>query len=84
MNHRNIRNPNQQKLKKLSNVWQERFTELQLEENDFIYIDEELVFPAELKKAIFRSLQWGNAMLQAVADIRLLRIQRDIVLFAKS
>ena len=63
----------QQKVNKLPKVWQRRFNELRLDENDFIYIDENLVIPEELRKSIFRSLHWGHpgwdSMLQAVADI---------------
>ena len=51
-----LRNYNQQKVNKLPKVWQQRFNQLRLDENDFIYIDEKLVIPEELRKPIFRSL----------------------------
>ena len=79
---------NEKKLKKLPKVWQQRFKEFSLDENDFIYVDEKLVIPEELRKPIFRSLHWGHpgsdAMLQAVAEIWWPRIHRDVVLLAQS
>ena len=61
------------KFKKSLKVWQNRFKEFSLDENDFICVDERLVIPEELRRPIFRSLHWGHpgrdAMLQAVADI---------------
>ena len=60
------------KLKKLPKVWQNKIKEFSLDENDFIYVDERLVIPEELRRPIFRSLHWGHpgrdAMLHAVAD----------------
>ena len=75
------------KFKKLPKVWQNRFKEFSLDENDFIYVDERLVIPEELRRPIFRSLHWGHpgqdAMLQAVADIWWPQIHREIVLLAQ-
>ena len=76
------------KFKKLPKVWQNRFKEFSLDENDFIYVDERLVIPEELRQPIFRSLHWGHpgrdAMLQAVADIWWPQIHREIVLLAQT
>ena len=78
----------QKKFNKLPKVWQQRYNELRLDENNFIYIDERLVIPEELRRPIFRSLHWGHpgrdTMLRAVADIWWPRIHREIVLLAQS
>ena len=78
----------QKKFNKLPKIWQQRYKELRLDENNFIYIDERLVIPEELRRPIFRSLHWGHpgrdTMLQAVADIWWPRIHREIVLLAQS
>ena len=69
-------------------MWQNRFKEFSLDENDFIYVDERLVIPEELRRPIFRSLHCGHpgrdATLQAVADIWWPQIHREIVLLAQT
>ena len=69
-------------------MWQNRFKDFSLDENDFIYVDERLVIPEELRRPIFRSLHWGHpgrdAMLQAVADIWWPQIHCEIVLLAQT
>ena len=69
-------------------MWQNRFKEFSLDENDFIYVDERLVIPEELRRPIFRSLHWGHpgrdVMLQAVADIWWPQIHREIVLLTQT
>ena len=69
-------------------MWQQRFKEPSLDENNFIYVDERLVIPEELRRPIYRSLHWGHpgrdAMLQAIADIWWPQIHRDIVLLAQT
>ena len=76
------------KFKKLPKVWQNRFKEFSLDENDFIYVHERLVIPEELRQPIFRSLHLGHpgrdAMLQAVADIWWPQIHCEIVLLAQT
>ena len=76
------------KFKKLPKVSQNRFKVFSLDENEFIYVDELLVIPEELRRPIFRSLHWGHpgrdAMLQAVADIWWPQIHREIVLLAQT
>ena len=78
----------EKQFKKLPKVWQNRFNELSLDENIFIYVDERLVIPEELRRPIFRSLHWGHPgrdwMLQAVADIWWPQIHREIVLLAQT
>ena len=68
-----LQNYAQKKFNNLPKVWQQRFKDLRLDENNFIYIDERLVMPEELRRPIFRSLHWGHpgrdTMLQSVADI---------------
>ena len=81
-------NFDQKKFNKLPKVWQQQYNELRLDENNFIYIDERLVIPEELRRPIFRSLHWGHpgrdTMLTAVPDIWWPRIRREIVLLAQS
>ena len=83
-----LQNYDQKKFNKLPKIWQQRFKDQRLDENNFIYIDERLVIPEELRRQIFRSLHWGlpgkDTILQAVADIWWPRIQREIVLEAQS
>ena len=83
-----LQNFDQKKFNKLLKVWQQRYKELRLDENNFIYFDERLVIPEELRRPIFRSLQWEHPgrdrMLQAVADKWWPRIHREIVLLAQS
>ena len=83
-----LQNFDQKKFNKLPKVWQQRYNELRLDENNFIYIDERLVIPEELRRPIFRSLHWGHpgrdTMLRAVADLWWPRIHREIVLLAQS
>ena len=83
-----LQNFDQKKFNKLPKIWQQRYKELRLDENNFIYNDERLVIPEELRRPIFRSLHWGHpgrdTMLQAVADIWWPRIHREIVLLAQS
>ena len=68
-------------------MWQQRFKDFELNENDFIYVDERLLFPEELRKPIFCSLHWGHpsrdAMLQAVVDIWWQNIHWDVVPLAQ-
>ena len=76
------------KFNKLPKVWQQRYNEIRLDENNFIYIEERLVIPEELRRPIFRSLHWGHpgrdTMPQAAADIWRPRIHLEIVLLAQS
>ena len=82
-----LQNFEQKKFKKLPKVWQQRYNELRIDENIFIYIDERLVIPEELRRPIFRSPHWGHPgrdiMLQAVAYIWWPRIHREVVLLAQ-
>ena len=82
------KSPDKRKIEKLPAIWQQKFNELSLDENNFIYLDERLIIPEELQKPIFRSLHWGHpgrdAMLGAVADIWWPHIHRDIVLLAQT
>ena len=83
-----LQNFDQKKFNKLPKILQQRYKELRLDENNFIYIDERLVIPEELRRPIFRSLHWGHpgrdTMLLTVADIWWPRIHREIVLLAQS
>ena len=83
-----LQNFDRKKFNKLPKIWQQRYNELRLGENNFIYIDERLVIPEELRRPIFRGLHWGHpgrdTMLRAVADIWWPRIHREIVLLAQS
>ena len=61
-------------IKKLPKNWQQRFKKLRLDENDFIYIDDRLVIPEELRKPKeLEKSSWGHpgrdSLLQAVADV---------------
>ena len=38
----------EKQFKKLPKIWQNRFSELSLDENNFIYVDERLVIPEEI------------------------------------
>ena len=83
-----IQHYDEKQFKKFPKVWQNRFNELSLDENNFLYLDERLVIPEELRRPIFRSLHWGHpgrdSMLQAVADIWWPQIHREIVLLAQT
>ena len=76
------------KFHKLPKIWQQKFRELSLDDNNFIYVEEKLVIPEELRVPIFRKLHWGHpgrdVMIQAVADIWWPQIHRDVVILAKS
>ena len=55
-----LQNFDQKKFNKLQKICQQRYNELQLDENNFIFIDERLVIPEELRRPLFRSLHWGH------------------------
>ena len=50
----------QKKFTKFPKIWQQRYKDLRLDENNFIYIDERLALPEELRRPIFNSLHWGH------------------------
>ena len=53
--------------------WKSVKRALSLDEEGFVYMDEKLVIPKDLREALFRSLHWGHpgrdAMLREAADI---------------
>ena len=51
-----ITRPDQKKIDKLPAVWQQKFKELNLDQNTFMCIDERLINPEELREPFFRSL----------------------------
>ena len=55
-----LQNYDQKKFNKPPKTWQQRFKNLRLDKNNFIYNDERLVIPEELRRPISRSLHWNT------------------------
>jgi len=83
-----LKTPNKQKIRMLDNPWREKFSQLSLDENNLIFMDDRLVIPKILQIPIKNSLHWGHPgrdqMLRQITDIWWPKIHRDITLLASS
>ena len=61
------------KISRLPAPWREKFQTFSVDQNNFLYMDQRLVIPFEMRKTIFNSLHFGHPgrdmMLTLVADI---------------
>ena len=59
----------------------------QLDANDFVYMDERLVIPKNLRPIIIRSLHYGHpgrdAMLATISNVWWSRLHREVVTIAR-
>ena len=78
-----VKNREGAKISRLPNPWRERFTAFSVDERNFLYHDERLVIPQNLKKSILNAVHYGHpgrdAMLRTVSEIWWPNIHRDVV-----
>ena len=83
-----LKNPSKAKIRALDSPWRERFNSILLDENDLLYMDDQLIIPKILQASIKNSLHWGlpgrDQMLRQVFDIWWPQIHRNIMLLTKT
>ena len=75
------------KISRLPNPWRERFAAFSVDEKNFLYRDDRLVIPQNLKKSILTAVHYGHpgrdTMLRTVAEIWWPNVHRDVINTAK-
>lgn len=71
------------KISRLPNPWRERFNAFSVDDQNFLYRDERLVIPSNLRKSILSAVHYGHpgrdTMLKTVAEIWWPHIHRDVI-----
>ena len=75
--------PDTTKISRLPTPWREKIKNLRLDNNDFLYMDERLVIPKNLRIIIIRSLHYGHpgkdSMMATVSNVWSPRLHREVV-----
>ena len=83
-----IKKPDTTKISRLPTPWREKFKNLSLDNNDFLYMDERLVIPKNLRTVITRSLHYGHpgkdSMMATVSNVWWPRLHREVVSLART
>ena len=75
------------KISRLPAPWREKFNSFSIDSRNYLYMDERLVIPSNLRASIMSSIHYGHpgrdTMLRYVADIWWPKIHREVVTTAK-